>query len=237
MNAGKCVCMRFRGRYVRTVSLHSYRISGQPIEFADKHSELGVEEHRSLQFHSHTRRTTGTCGGLTTNILSSTLCREAGFLLNIYKSHIRPKLEYCSCAWNLNYVGDLRLIESIQRRWTRSVRGLENASYDQRLQQLDLFSMKGRLLRADLIMVWKIFNGHCAISPDQLFTMNSSSRRGHPLKIFVQRPSLEVRRRSFAVRVVRDWNSLPAETVMAQSLETFKRLLQRDLGQRLFEFN
>ena len=212
-----------------------YKISDQSINFAEKHTDLGVEVHRSLKFHSHIRRTAGTCGGLTTNILSSTLCRDADFLLGIYKSHIRPKLEYCSCVWNLDYVGDLRLVENIQRRWTRAVRGLESLTYEQRLQQLDLFSMRGRLLRADLIMVWKIFNGHCSISPEQLFTRNTSTRRGHTLKLTVQRSSLEVRRRSFALRIVNDWNSLAADTVASRSLETFKRLLHRDLGQRLFE--
>ena len=96
--------------------------------------------------------------------------------------------------------------------------------------------MQGRLLRADLIMVWKIFNGFSAISPDQLFTMNPSPLRGHPLKIFLPRSELEIRKRSFAIRVVNDWNSLSADTVTAVSLDSFKRLLRRDLGQRLFEF-
>ena len=117
------------------------------------------------------------------------------------------------------------------------MRGMEEASYEDRLRHLDLFSVQGRLLRADLIMVWKIFNGFSAITPDQLFTMNPSSRRGHPLKIFLPRSNLEIRKRSFAVRVVDDWNSLPADTVMSQSLESFKHSLRRDLSQHLFNIS
>ena len=142
-NAAKCACMRFCRRSVTPTSGQSpYRILDQPIIFTDKHPDLGVEVHRSLKFHSHIRRTAGMCGGLTTNILSSTLCREAEFILNIYKSHIRPKLEYCCSVWNLGYVGDLKLLEGIQRRWARLIRGLETAPYGHRLQELDLFSMQ-----------------------------------------------------------------------------------------------
>ena len=135
----------------------------------------------------------------------------------------------------MGYLGDTRMLERVQKRWTRAVRGLENLTYEERLRRLDLFSVKGRLLRADLVMVWKIFNGKSAVTPEVIFTPNPSSRRGHGLKLFMPRSNLEIRRRSFAVRTISEWNNLSTETVMAQSLDTFKRLLQRDLGQRLYE--
>ena len=238
MNASKCACIRFCRSYsVPSSGGSPYKIDGQPIAFTDRHPNLGVEVHKSLKFHTHIRKTAGMCHGISTNIFASTLCRDAEFIMNVYVSHIRPKLEYCSCVWNLGYLEDLRQLERVQRRWTRSVVGLEETPYGERLRLLDLFSMQGRLLRADLIMVWKIFNGLCAISPDQVFTMNPSSRRGHSLKIFLPRSNLEIRKRSFAIRVVNDWNSLCETTVTSQSLDTFKRLLQRDLGQRLYDFS
>ena len=138
--------------------------------------------------------------------------------------------------WNLCYVGDMKLLERVQRRWTRNVRGLEDVSYYDRLQRLNLFSVQGRLLRSDLIMVWKIFNGKVAIAPDSLFIMNSLPFRGHNLKIYKPRHNLEIRKRSFAHRVIDDWNSLPSSVVNSQSLTTFKRLLQLELGPRLFQW-
>ena len=97
--------------------------------------------------------------------------------------------------------------------------------------------MQGRLLRADLIMTWKkIFNGKSALSPDILFTLNPSARRGHPLKLFVPRTNLDISRRSFAVRVVSEWNNLSDGTVTATTIDSFKRQLQHDLDHRLYEF-
>ena len=156
--------------------------------------------------------------------------------MNVYLSHIRPKIDYCSCLWNQGFLGDTRMLERIQRRWTRAVRGLEELTYDLRLQRLNLFSIQGRLLRSDMIMVWRVFSGKCAIAPEMLFTMSNSIGRGHNLKIFMPRFNRDVRKRSFAVRVIANWNGLSADTVNAASLTTFKRLLQIDLGQRLYDY-
>ena len=233
MNVSKCVCLRFCSRALdaQHVGDSPYTVGSKSIRFASSHSDLGVTIDRSLKFHDHIRRSANVCNALTTNIFSCTLNREAEFLINIYKSHIRPKLEYCSPLWNVGYMGDLRVLERVQRRWTRAVLGLEDLSYGDRLSRLNLFSFQGRLLRADLILVWKIFNNKCAISPEQVFVMDTSFTRGHNFKLYLPRTNLEVRKRFFSVRVIHSWNSLANDTVCSTSLNVFKCLLQRDLGQ------
>ena len=214
-----------------------YHIDGVGIELVESHKDLGVTVDRQLKFHSHVSKRLGFLQSLTSNILGCTLNRSSSFLMSIYKSHIRPKLEYGSCLWNMGFVGDMRRMERLQRRWTRSVSGLENLPYDQRLSRLDLFSFKGRLLRADMIMVWKIMHGECAIRPNDIFEMDSSNRtRGHPLKIKVNRTNLSVRSRYFSSRVINPWNALSSEAVLANSLDSFKGRLHRDLGSKLFEY-
>ena len=157
--------------------------------------------------------------------------------MSIYKSIIRPQLEYGSALWNVGYLKDIRLLERVQRRWTREISGMENLSYQNRLARLNLYSFQGRLLRADMILVWKIFNGKCGIKPDDLFILAGNSlTRGHPLKIFVPRCNLDVRLRFFSHRVINLWNSLSVSTVMSPSISTFKASLHVDLGQRLFDY-
>ena len=238
MNVTKCVCMRFGPRTLGECSSGAspYRLSDSVIKYTACHKDLGVRVDRKLKFHDHIRTTASKCNALSTNIFSSTLCRNKQFMLNVYKSLIRPQLEYGCTLWNLGYLGDIRSLERVQRRWTRMIEGMEGLLYSERLGQLELFSVQGRLLRADLILAWKIFEGECAIDPAMLFVLDRSSRRGHSRKIFLPRSSREVRRRFFSVRVVHVWNSLSEETVTAPTINQFKRLLCRDLGQRLYAY-
>ena len=177
------------------------------------------------------------CNGIITNLLSSTLCRDRGFMMNIYKTYIRPLMEYCGPLWNMGYIGDTRSLERVQKRWTKSVYGLGEMSYQNQLLTLDLFSFQGRLLRGDLILVWKIFNHECSIFPEQVFIMDTSSTRGHDFKIFMPRFNLDTRKYFFSVRIIRPWNSLSRDTVSCTSLTSFKVLLHRDLGQKLYEYD
>ena len=240
MNIDKCSVVRFSSRssLLPYDGISPYRVNDENIKFVTSQMDLGILVDRSLKFHSHIAKTVRSVGGLMTNLLSSTLCRSVKFMMNLYVSHIRPKIEYACNVWNTGYIGDLKLLEGLQRRWTRSVEGLEDLPYDVRLQQLDLFSLQGRFLRSDLILVWRMVHGKCSINLDSMFSLSPVTvTRGHRYKLLVPRINLEVRRRFFAVRVVNSWNSLSDDTVEAASLEIFKRLLHRDLGQRLYNYH
>ena len=239
LNPDKCVVLRFLPQRSQLPSSGNspYTVGNKNLKFVDSHSDLGVTIDRSLKFHNHIRHRVAVAGALTTNLLSSTLCRSPEFIMNIYCSQIRPQLEYGSHLWNTGFVGDLKLLERIQRRWTRAVVGLEDKPYNERLDALNLFSFRGRLLRQDMIMVWKIFHNLSAIAPSDLFTPScAANTRGHPLKIQVQQTRLDVNKRFFSNRVVSTWNSLAADTVLAANVDTFKSRLHRDLGEQLYQF-
>ena len=55
--------------------------------------------------------------------------------------------------WNVGYLGDMRLLESLQRRWTQEIEGVGDMPYTDRLKELELFSIHGRILRIDLIKI------------------------------------------------------------------------------------
>ena len=240
MSVSKCAHMRFcRGKYnwEGLGNAASYYLNGVRIELVRSFKDLGVLVDDDLKFHGHIRRAVQKAGGMASGLLKSTVCRSPEFMVHLWISHVRPLLEYCSVVWNTGFVGDLRLLESVQRRWTRSVSGLEGLGYAQRLRSLNLFSVKGRLLRADLIQCWKIFNGQSVMLPVDLFQLApESGTRGHRFKLYCGRASVEARRRAFPVRCVSEWNGLPDAVVGAETLDAFKRLLSGFLGDKLFDY-
>jgi len=81
--------------------------------------------------------------------------RDQLILLSLYKSVVRPHLEYCSPAWSPYYKKDKDLHEKIQHRFTRMLPELRNLQYSEHLNKLGLWTLEERRNRADLIEVFK----------------------------------------------------------------------------------
>ena len=240
LNIDKCVFMRFyRGRLEleQIDDRTAYYLNGVVLELVDSFRDLGVLVDSRLRFHLHVRSVVRKASTLATSLLYSTINRSSVFMVSLFITHIRPILDYCSCVWNVGYLGDLRLLESVQRRWTKEIDGLGGVDYGERLKAMQLFSVRGRLLRSDLVKCWKIF--HCSVDSglSALFERAPDvGTRGHLFKLVVPRCQTDYKRRFFYSRCVQIWNRLPADVVQCDSLRGFKRALAEELGAVLYEF-
>lgn len=241
LNPAKCAVLRFQRGNIDWASLgpySEYYLHNSKLNFVNSHTDLGVIIDTSLKFHNHIRSIANKANGLASNLLRSTLNRTVDFMIPVYKTHIRPLLEFSSCVWFTEYIGDLKLLESTQRRWTKQIAGMEEISYDQRLSLLNLYSVKGRLIRADLIKYWKILHNLSPVHPQDLFVYAPDvGTRGHRLKLAHRYCQLECRRRYFSNRCITLWNSLPSEIANIVELDKFKLAIHDFLGQKLFEFD
>jgi len=122
----------------------------------------------------------------------------------IYKTYVRPHLEYCIQTWSPQLQKDEAVLKTVQRRATRMVKGYEKFSYETRLKKLRIYSLERRRLRGDLIETFQILTGKEKINASKFFERadKCGGLRGHQLKLFNPRCRTTVRRNFFCSRIV-----------------------------------
>ena len=125
----------------------------------------------------------------------------------------------------------MELLERVQRRATKMIRGQEHLSYEERLRELGLFSLAKRRLQGELIVAFQYLKGAYKLEGERLILRVDSGRtRRNGLKLRQGWFRFDIRRKFFTQRVVTHWNRLPKEVVDVPSLEAFKARLDVAVG-------
>ena len=149
--------------------------------------------------------------------------KEKELIIPLYKTIVRPHLEYCIQAWRPYRKKDIDMLERVQRRATKIIPKLKNISYEMRLKECGLTTLETRRLRGDQIEVFKILNGYENIDRNIFFTVKEERRtRGHGVTLAKKQCRLDIRKISFSQRTVNEWNRLSADCVGASSVNIFK---------------
>ena len=143
-------------------------------------------------------------------------------LLTIYKSQIRPSLEYCSHVWGGAPKSSLHLLDRVQ---SKAIRLINNPNLTNSLQ-----SLSHRRLVADLSIFYRYFHGHCSqeiknIIPDPMRRVRTtrSSTHSHPFQVTLPNPRTLAHKSSFIPRTSQLWNSLPPTSFPeSYNLSSFK---------------
>jgi hypothetical protein len=206
-----------------------YKMGENFLRTTDEEKDLGIIVNKNMKTSRQCKGAANKANMMLGFIRRTIISREKCIILNLYKTLVRPHLEYCVQAWSPHLKKDIQVLEKVQRRATKMVRGISHLDYEERLRECGLTTLERRRTRGDLIETFKIIRNGETTSASRFFQIQeSSSLRGNQFKIFKKRVQ-GLKEGFFSNRVVNKWNDLSDKEVTAETLDKFKILLS-ELG-------
>ena len=154
---------------------HKYMMVGTELEVITEERDLGILIDASMSFHAQTALAVKKAFRTVGMIQHTFLNLDETTLPLLFKSMVRPLIEYGNCVWGPVCCGDQDKVEQVQRWATIMVASVRHLPYQTRLERLKLPSMHYRRERRDMIMVWQILTGKIRIDPTKLFQQVGTS--------------------------------------------------------------
>ena len=229
-NAAKCSVMRMGVSKERHI--YQYVLNGTKLKTSECEKDLGVLVTPNMSPEKHIASIVRSTYGLLANIRVAFKPLDSEIFRPIYVTYVRPKLEYAAQFWNPHLKKHEHTIERVQRHATKLVPELRDLSYEDRLDKLNLPTLKERRERGDMITTFKFLKGFDNVKCENYFEKRQGTTRGHSLKLKKQSFHQDVSKYFFNNRVVDKWNALNEQTVQAETIASFKKKYDNEVKAR-----
>jgi ribonuclease P/MRP protein subunit RPP40 len=229
LNVSKCKAV---GYSYHSLSANKYYFThkGEQIEIEGVNTmkDLGVIFDSCLKFDQHIHEKINKAYGILGLIKRNFKDLSTRAFIHLYKAIVRPHLEYANVVWSPHHIMYIEELEKVQMRATKIIKQLNKCSYENRLRQLDLPTLRYRRIRGDMIEVYKLVHGlYDSSSCINLEFSRNVNTRGNRFKLAKNQFHYDARKYYFVNRIVSIWNSLPDEIVSLTSLDSFKYHLDK----------
>ena len=164
----------------------TYNLNSIHLETIKQEKDIGVIIDDDLSFDCHISEKAKKATQMFAMLRRTFHHLNDDLFLPLYKSLVRVHLDFASAVWSPYKVKHIEQLESVQRRITKQLPGMQNLSYPERLHRLNLPTLSYRRLRGDLIETYKITNGmydsDCS-SCLKLWSFTRSLKKAVPAKI------------------------------------------------------
>ena len=207
---------------------YSYNIDGTILKEVESEKDIGVTVTTSLKPSKQCHEAAGRARSELGKINRCFHFRDKKVFLRLYIQFVRPHLEFATSVWSPWNKADIDIIENVQKQAVKMISGLQAHSYEERLKELNLWTLEKRREMFDMVQVYKILNniGNLDISltkiSDTAHTRINTRSRDDPLNLQKKRSALDIRKYFFTERVVEKWNKLPMSVKNATTVKSFK---------------
>ena len=221
-NVDKCHILhlgnRNRGR--------DYVMNGKTLHKLRKEKDLGIQVMDDLKPAAHCSEIARKATATLFNITKAFHFRDKHVFIKLYKQYVRPQLEYAVQAWSPWHQKDIDVLERVQKRMLSFIPCLSGLSYEEKLRETGIQSLKYRRERADMITIYRWINAKDRVDVGKFFNFYGDTERNtrvadYRWNIVPRRCLTEIGRNSFVSRVAAKWNMLPTDVKAAPSQTSF----------------
>ena len=216
-------------------------MNGKKIEVATEEKDLGVWVQANMKPAKQCAAAAKAANFALGQISRAFHFRKKANLVPLYKTFVRPKMEFAGAAWNPWTEGEKKQLEKVQERFVRMLSDVKGGSYEEKRNDAGLTSLADRRERGDAIETFKTMNGFNKVKKEDWFVLEEENSRptrrnaevtdegvkkkAHVLRM--EQARLEVRRNFFNVRAARTWNDIPQSVKEKTSVNAFKNAYDR----------
>jgi hypothetical protein len=226
-NISKCKVMHFG----RNNPEHVYSMNGEALEKVKKERDIGVIVQDNLKLAAQCTVAAATARAVLSQISRAFHYRDKFTFVKLYKTYVRPHLEFSTPAWSPWNQVDKDCLEKVQKKMVNMVSGLKSGSYEGKLAEIGLDTLEERRHIADMITMNKMAHGVGEFGLQELFepvqAHHATRAVADPLNVRPRPATLELRRGFFSYRVAKDWNKIPVNIKSIPVAGRFKGAYRR----------
>nr|CAD2190668.1 unnamed protein product [Meloidogyne enterolobii] len=206
-----------------------YKIFDTTINEVDSIRDLGIIIDNKLKFQEHVQKIIRAAYIKMNFVFKIIKSKSIKTWLTIYKSYIRPLLEYSPETWNPQLRSEINKLEKCQKFFTKSLLrkcSLPYIPYLQRLEFLNLPTLENRRKTYDLVLAHRILHGYTHLKSDNLFKISNRKKC-----YLLSKNQNSKSSNSFVNRVTKMWNVLHEEIRTTKITLSFKNKIKAILIQ------
>ncbi len=233
-NISKCKVMHMG----KNNTQYPYTMGGQLLKKTTSERDVGITVDNSGKPESQCAKAAKTASVVLGQISRAFSYRDKKTFIRLYVQYVRPHLEFACQAWSPWTTKDVETLEKVQQRAVKMVGGLKGSTYEEKLVEIGIPSLADRRKEADLMLAYKVLNGYTKVAQGEWFRRAADMTAAHQTRsttdehrLLKPKARLELRRNSYLVRVVDDWNALPATTKSTKTVSAFKIALRLHMAQ------